>query len=196
MAPIAGSTLQEGLPDDDDNEEAFRYPSDDEESPQEPTAEVAAESDDEEFSYPVAEEDPPPRLERTSPVVSPLEVEVEEAKPSPPEILHQDIEQRNERQQSHSSERSHPPAHATAAQLEALYSAGLSGDLDKLRTLLEAATSSGDFETFALVNDASPRTGLTVVHAAASRGRLNVLEWCTWTLDVNLYYEGGTNSVQ
>ena len=68
---------------------------------------------------------------------------------------------------------------AQTAQLEALYAAALSGDMIMLKKLVSNATSSGEIEAFALVNDASPRTGLTVVHAAASRGHLGALRWRT-----------------
>lgn len=64
------------------------------------------------------------------------------------------------------------------AQLEALYAAGLSGDIGMLQKLINNATASGELEAFALVNDASQRTGLTVVHAAASRGHVSVVKWC------------------
>ena len=41
-------------------------------------------------------------------------------------------------------------------------------------------------EMFALVNDASPRSGLTVIHAAASRGHLEALRWRKY-IQFNLY---------
>lgn len=142
----------------------------------------------EEFNYPAVTKE---NLSESEPEQSPSSTALSaNAKSEPPAIASgpnsallapdEDIQNHGEHSspRSSSSERNRPPAHATAAQLEALYSAGLSGDVSKVRALLEAATSSGDFETFALVNDASPRTGLTVVHAAASRGHVNLLKWC------------------
>ena len=178
--PQGGLVPPEEFLDNDDSEEAFRYPSDNEEEVSRGPA--APESDDEEFTYSAAAEGIlPPKPERvSSPIASPPPaVEVESPRPASPAKAHQDARQLSEHQLSPSPERGRPPAHATSAQLEALYDAGLSGDLSRVRALLEAATSSGDFETFALVNDASPRTGLTVVHAAASRGHINLLKWCT-----------------
>ncbi|KAH9940598.1 hypothetical protein B0H21DRAFT_794571 [Amylocystis lapponica] len=39
------------------------------------------------------------------------------------------------------------------------------------------AVQSGDVEPFALANDASSRTGLTALHAASSRGYLDIVKW-------------------
>ena len=63
------------------------------------------------------------------------------------------------------------------AQLENIYAAALSGDLALLKKLFSNATSQSDIEPFALANDAAPRTGLTAIHASASRGHVNVLRW-------------------
>lgn len=76
--------------------------------------------------------------------------------------------------------------HPSPAQLEALYSAGLSGDVGLLQALIKSATASGEISSFSLVNDASSRTGLTVVHAASSRGRLEALKWCRFN-SLSLY---------
>jgi hypothetical protein len=43
--------------------------------------------------------------------------------------------------------------------------------------LFKNALESGDVEPFALANDASSRTGLTALHAAASRGYLEIVRW-------------------
>ena len=64
------------------------------------------------------------------------------------------------------------------AQLEALYAAASSGDLSLLKRLFRSALESGDVEEFALANDASSRTGLTALHASASRGYLDIVQWC------------------
>jgi hypothetical protein len=71
------------------------------------------------------------------------------------------------------------PSHPTPAQLEALYAAASSGDLPLLQKLFGSVLASGDVEAFALANDASSRTGLTTLHASASRGYIDIVKWCT-----------------
>lgn len=73
-----------------------------------------------------------------------------------------------------------PPVqhHPSPAQLESLYAAASSGDLVLLRKLFRNALQTGDVEEFALANDASSRTGFTALHAAASRGFLDIVKWC------------------
>jgi ankyrin repeat protein len=68
--------------------------------------------------------------------------------------------------------------HPSPAQLESLYAAASSGDLSLLKKLFRNALQTGDVEAFALANDASSRTGLTALHAAANRGFLDVVKWC------------------
>jgi hypothetical protein len=70
-----------------------------------------------------------------------------------------------------------PQTHASPAQLEALYAAASSGDLTLLQRIIRNASQTGNVEPFSLVNDASSRTGLTGLHAAASRGYLDVVKW-------------------
>ena len=65
----------------------------------------------------------------------------------------------------------------TQAQLEALYAAASSNDLRLLQDLFKDACQNEDVEEFALANDAAVRTGLTALHAAASRGYLEVVQW-------------------
>lgn len=72
----------------------------------------------------------------------------------------------------------HPPQHPSPAQLESLYAAASSGDLLLLQRLFRNALESGDVQPFSLANDASTRTGLTALHAAASRGYLDIVIWC------------------
>lgn len=67
--------------------------------------------------------------------------------------------------------------HPSPAQLEALQAAAASGDLELLQNLFATALKSGDIEPFALANDASGRTGLTALHAAASRGYFIIVKW-------------------
>jgi Ankyrin repeats (many copies) len=65
------------------------------------------------------------------------------------------------------------------AQLESLHAAASSGDLKLLQNLFKNAARNEDVEEFALANDASVRTGLTALHAAASRGHTDIVKWRT-----------------
>lgn len=67
--------------------------------------------------------------------------------------------------------------HPSPAQLEALSAAASSGDLSLLKKLFQTASQGGKLEAFALSNDASSRTGFTVLHTAASRGYLDIVKW-------------------
>ena len=67
--------------------------------------------------------------------------------------------------------------HPSPAQLESLQAAASSGDLTLLKKLFRTALQTGNVEPFALANDASPRTGLTALHAASSRGYLDIVKW-------------------
>ena len=69
---------------------------------------------------------------------------------------------------------------ASPEQLEEIYSAATTGDLFLLQTLFQSALASGDLEAFALANSATSRTGLTPLHAAASRGHVEIVQWCTF----------------
>lgn len=71
-----------------------------------------------------------------------------------------------------------PQPHASPAQLEALYAAASSGDLPLLQRIINNALQIGNVESFSLVNGASSRTGLTALHAAASRGYIDIVKWC------------------
>jgi len=72
--------------------------------------------------------------------------------------------------------------HASPAQLEALYAAASSGDLPLLQRIINNALQTGNVESFSLVNGTSSRTGLTALHAAASRGYIDVVKWCKASL--------------
>lgn len=63
------------------------------------------------------------------------------------------------------------------AQLEALYAAASSGDLRLFQNLFRNSLENGTVEPFGLANDASPRTGLTALHAAAARGYVDIVKW-------------------
>ena len=69
------------------------------------------------------------------------------------------------------------PSRPSPAQLEALSAAASQGDLVLLKKLFATALQSGNLEAFALANDASSRTGFTALHAAASRGYLDIVKW-------------------
>ncbi|KAJ8523510.1 hypothetical protein ONZ45_g35 [Pleurotus djamor] len=68
-------------------------------------------------------------------------------------------------------------AEPSPAQLEALHAAASSGDLSFLRRLFQNAVESGNVQPFNLANHASTRTGATVLHAAAARGYLEIVQW-------------------
>ncbi len=72
--------------------------------------------------------------------------------------------------------------HASPAQLEALYAAASSGDLPLLQRIINNALQTGNVESFSLVNGASSRTGSTALHAAASRGYIDIVKWCKASL--------------
>ncbi|TFK43397.1 hypothetical protein BDQ12DRAFT_695591 [Crucibulum laeve] len=72
-----------------------------------------------------------------------------------------------------------PPqqAHPSPAQLESLYAAASAGDLPLLKRLFKNALDTSDVQPFSLTNDASSRTGFTALHAASSRGYLDIVIW-------------------
>ena len=153
-SPSAEPAHQVAMNGDVDDEETFQYPDDADGTGNGNEEYDVAQDSDEEFKYPASEEAPASEAQPGPSTLS-----------QPPELSPQI-----------------PPAdpirHASMAQLEALYAAGLNGSLSTLRSIVEDATSSGELEPFTLVNDASPRTGLTVVHAVASRGHIKALRWC------------------
>lgn len=71
------------------------------------------------------------------------------------------------------------------AQLESLYAAATSGDLPLLKRLFRNALDTSDVEPFSLANDASSRIGFTTLHAAASRGYLDIVTWCTLAIKLD-----------
>lgn len=118
--------------------------------------------DDEEFVYPGSPEPPEPTEAPIMSISDPLSARQEApplsqlAIPSMPE----------------SQPQSPQP---TSTQLDAIYSAAAAGSLLELQNLFASDTR---IPAFALANDAAPRTGLTALHAASSRGRLGVARWC------------------
>jgi hypothetical protein len=71
-----------------------------------------------------------------------------------------------------------PPRRPSPAQLESLYAAASTGDLNLLKKLFKNALDAGEVEPFSLANEASARTGFTALHTAASRGYLDIVTWC------------------
>ncbi|KAI0352817.1 hypothetical protein OH77DRAFT_738629 [Trametes cingulata] len=135
---------------DDSDDEGFVYPG---------TEEAQAE-----FVYPGAEE-------QEQPQAAPSELSPPRAgTPTPEPLVHA------QQVQSPVPSKSHP----TPAQLEALHAAAASGDLRRIQTEFRKAVRSDDVDPFELANDASPRTGLTALHAAASRGYLDIVKWRTF----------------
>jgi hypothetical protein len=125
--------------------------------------EAADDDDDEEFVYPGSPEPPKPVETPLAPIDDPLSVRQEApalsqlAIPAMPE----------------SQPQSPQP---TSTQLDAIYSAAAAGSLLELQSLF---AEDARIPAFALANDAAPRTGLTALHAGASRGKLAVVRWCT-----------------
>ncbi|KAJ3573339.1 hypothetical protein NP233_g2492 [Leucocoprinus birnbaumii] len=70
-----------------------------------------------------------------------------------------------------------PPSLPSPAQLESLCAAASSGDLPLLKRLFVHAVESNAVQQFSLANDASTRTGFTALHAASSRGHLDIVQW-------------------
>lgn len=146
---------------DHSDEERFNYPD--------------TESEEDVFLYPATTDESTARGSHPlAQVTSTLETEygqdIEIPVPDPKELVHQVASSVS------------PPAvqsqpHPSPAQLEALSAAASSGDLSLLKKLFQTALQAGDLEAFALANDASSRTGFTALHAAASRGYLDIVKW-------------------
>ncbi|KAG1755824.1 hypothetical protein EDB19DRAFT_1892026 [Suillus lakei] len=134
---------------DQSDEEGFTYPESDPES----------DSEEEEFVYPGTTEETAAVAEQEQMPISLPVVSVDEIafQVSPPAVQTQ--------------------RHPSPAQLEALSAAASSGDLSLLKKLFQTASQGGELEAFALANDASSRTGFTALHAAASRGYLDIVKW-------------------
>ncbi|KAG6378849.1 hypothetical protein JVT61DRAFT_13129 [Boletus reticuloceps] len=148
------------LPESEDDDEVFTYPADD------------YVHDGEEFVYPDASTDTTQHQDSLIVSIYPLKAEpsldsavesatLVETAPSLPFPL----------------PRTQVPSRPSPAQLEALSAAASQGDLALLKKLFDTALQSGDLEAFALANHASSRTGFTALHAAASRGYLDIVKW-------------------
>jgi hypothetical protein len=118
--------------------------------------------DEEEFVYPgepEPEPEPAPKPALTQPIDDPLSVHSE----APPLTLAIPTV-------AESQPQSPQP---TSSQLDAIYNAAAAGSLLELQSLFADTRVAA----FALANDAAPRTGMTALHAAASRGKLAVVRW-------------------
>ena len=153
--------------------------------------------DDEEFVYPAPSDPTPPDatllealevFDTVTPAASPSAAEFQDAvpleqpplaeSPSSSSALHQSSPLAPSNPTPIPSPSPSPPqTHASPAQLEALYAAASSGDLSLLQGIVRNASRTGNVEPFSLVNDASSRTGLTALHASASRGYLDIVQW-------------------
>lgn len=119
--------------------------------------------DEEEFRYPGAETPPAPASPtfQPEPVISPLfEPQLVSQEPSTVEPLPPRIQ-----------------LGPSTAQLESVAKAATAGDLEELQNLFRTIMEETGCEAFVLANDHAPRTGLTVLHHAASRGYLPIVQW-------------------
>lgn len=145
---------------ENDEEEVFTYPTDEEEDFVYPGTSVDATAHKD--PLPVSAGTPERPMESDLPLDSAVESDtVAETAPSflssPPQAQ--------------------ASSHPSPAQLEALSAAASQGDLVLLKKLFATALQGGALEAFALANDASSRTGFTALHAAASRGYLDIVKW-------------------
>ena len=175
--------------------DSFTYPAD---SQQEPVSHDPIDDDEEEeeFVYfaphdPATADAPPlEALEVSNTVTSatspsaaesqeavPLEQPIVTESPSSSTALHQSSPRAPSNPSPSPSPSPPTQIHASPAQLEALYAAASSGDLPLLQGIVRNASQAGNVEPFSLVNDASSRTGLTALHASASRGYLDMVKW-------------------
>lgn len=117
------------------------------------------EDDEEEFVYPS-----PPAFEAG-------EVETREETPQTLQDVQQGV------RESVQENIPRPPQPPSPAQLESLHAASTCGDLPLLKQIFQNALRNGEVEPFSLANSASSRTGFTALHAAASRGYLEIVAW-------------------
>ncbi|KAJ8464010.1 hypothetical protein ONZ51_g9875 [Trametes cubensis] len=131
-------------------------------------------SDDEEFIYPDAETETETSATQAAEASVALDSPIVHRSPPRASTPTPDpLVQQSQLSQSPVPSKSHP----SAAQLEALHAAAASGDLRRVQTEFRKAVRTDDVDPFELANDASPRTGLTALHAAASRGYLDIVKW-------------------
>jgi hypothetical protein len=69
------------------------------------------------------------------------------------------------------------PVALSRVEHEKIYGAATSGDLRLLQQLIQTAVADERATVFSLVNEPSPRGGLTLLHSTASRGHLEVVQW-------------------
>lgn len=131
---------------------------------------------DEEFVYPGATDVKAGAFPPEATVQSPMETKTNENPTSDPEPIPE--READGQPATLATIPSPTTAHPSPTQLEALYAAASSGDLRQLNNIFRDALDTAHIEPFALANDASARTGLTALHAAASRGYLDMVKWC------------------
>lgn len=152
--------------DDDSDDEPFVYP--DDTAADTVNGAEEEESDDEPFVYPDTDGD----------AVTNTTAATEQSKPtngtspSPPSGSDS-----HSAAAVHTSASSQSQSQPSPAQLESLYAAASAGDLRLLKSIFQKASENGNVEAFSLANDASSRTGLTALHAAASRGYMDIVKW-------------------
>ncbi|KAG6903373.1 hypothetical protein C0995_013126 [Termitomyces sp. Mi166 len=122
-------------------------------------SEPEQDEDDDEFVYPGA------------PAFEVQEAEIREER----DVIDEDVQQGVRENAQEVNPR--PPQPPSPAQLESLYAAATSGDLPLLKQIFQNALRNGEVEPFSLANHASSRTGFTALHAAASRGYLDIVTW-------------------
>jgi hypothetical protein len=76
----------------------------------------------------------------------------------------------------------------TPAQLESIYAAAASGDLGLVKKQINSISRLSEVDQFALVNDATKRTGFTPLHAAASKGHFEIVKWRTCFCQLSLLW--------
>ncbi|KZV69854.1 ankyrin [Peniophora sp. CONT] len=173
--PLSGVNGEADLADDgSDESDVFIYPG------AEPAANEEDESDDEEFRYPGADEPAVPAPSAPAPVPEATAQSIPIAPREPSPVVSPLYATSNAPTVTAASEetpvRSRAPE-PTRAQLESLYAGASSGDLEGFQKLVSDVAKASECEPFALVNDATSRTGLTPLHAAASRGHLDIVKW-------------------
>lgn len=142
-----------------------------------PGSAVDDDDSDEEFVYPgVSETATSDPLREPSPL-QPAESLAPSVQEPPLSASSRDVSQEPEESSQSAPVPRPTKAHPSPAQLESLQAAASSGDLVLLQKLFHTALQTGEVEPFALANDASPRTGLTALHAASSRGYLDIVKW-------------------
>lgn len=177
--PLSEAKREADLTDDgSDESDVFIYPG------AEPVAEAEEEDEEEEdFRYPGVDEPTVPAPSAPVPEATAQTIPVAPREPSPVvSPLNEPTKEDSAAARSAATTPEEPPVRSrapepTRAQLESLYAGASAGDLDGFQKLVNDVAKASECEPFALVNDATSRTGLTPLHAAASRGHLDIVKW-------------------